>query len=260
MTTFTMGDLVVLIDAKERRYLETLESGGEFHSHHGVVSHESISGMEEGSVVESTMGARYTMIRPTLEDFVLRMPRGAQVIYPKDLAQILMLLDVRQGEKIYETGVGSGALSMALLRAGAHVTGYEIREDFAARARKNIESFLGVEAAGRHRVRIADAYEVAPNEIVDKVALDIPEPWRVVPLLSGCLRRGGLMVAYTPSITQAQQVRDVLGDDWMDVRTLETLVRTWHIEGLSVRPDHRMVAHTAFLTVGRFVGDGPTAR
>ena len=254
MTSFASGDFAVLIDSKDRRYLEVLEESGEFHTHHGVVHHSSILGCAEGQVVTSTRGASYTAIRPTLEDFVLRMPRGAQVIYPKDIAHIAMLLDIRTGDRVFETGVGSGALSMGLLRAGANVVGYEIREDFASRARKNITGFLGANVSSRYEIQIADSYVEVPAGPFDKIALDIPEPWRVIEHSRDVLRRGGLLLAYTPSITQVQRVHDALSSGWIDVRTEEVLVRTWHVEGQAVRPDHRMVAHTAFLTVGRFTG------
>lgn len=254
MSLFRPGDYAVLIDSKDRRYLEVLEEAGEFHTHHGVVHHLEIVGRAEGHVVTSTKGGSYTVIRPTLEDFVLRMPRGAQVIYPKDIAHITMLLDVREGDEVFETGVGSGALSMGLLRAGAKVLGYEIREDFASRARKNITGFLGAEMSSRYDIRIKDSYVEAPSGTFDKIALDIPEPWRVIDHAPGILRRGGLLLAYTPSVTQVQRVHDSLAAGWIDVRTEEVLVRTWHIEGQAVRPDHRMVAHTAFLTVGRYTG------
>lgn len=252
MTNFSCGDFAVLIDSKDRRYLEVLDDAGEFHTHHGVVHHSTILGCPEGQVVTSTRGASYTVIRPTLEDFVLRMPRGAQVIYPKDIAHIAMLLDIRSGDRVFETGVGSGALSMGLLRAGANVVGYEIREDFASRARKNITGFLGADVSSRYEIRIADSYAEVPDGPFDKIALDIPEPWRVIERAPDMLRRGGLLLAYTPSITQVQRVHDALSTGWIDVRTEEVLVRTWHVEGQAVRPDHRMVAHTAFLTVGRF--------
>ncbi len=255
MSTFRAGEHAVLIDSKDRRYLEVLEEAGEFHTHHGVVHHGSIIDEPEGKVVVSTKGAHYTVIRPTLEDFVLRMPRGAQVIYPKDIAHITMLLDVREGDRVFETGVGSGALSMGLLRAGASVVGYELREDFASRARKNITSFLGSEVGSRYEIQLADSYVETPSGSFDKVALDIPEPWRVIEHVPRYLRRGGLLLAYTPSVTQVQRVHDALASGWIDVRTEEVLVRTWHIEGQAVRPDHRMVAHTAFLTVGRFTGN-----
>ncbi len=191
------------------------------------------------------------MLRPTLEDFVVEMPRGAQVIYPKDLAPICMLADIGPGVRVFETGIGSGALSMTMLRYGADIVGYEIREDFANRARKNVESFLGSAALDRYDVHIADSYEgIDPRlGMFDRVVLDLPEPWSVVPNAEAVLQPGGLLVAYTPSITQAVQVREALKGKWIDARTIEVLHRGWHIEGQAVRPDHRMVAHTAFLSV-----------
>ena len=141
---------------------------------------------------------------------------------------------------------------MTMLRWGAHVTGLELREDFLNRATSNVRSFLGEEALSRYDVSLGDSYEAVPNGEFDRVMLDLPEPWRVVPLAENILTPGGLLVAYTPSITQAVQVRESLGKGWVDQRTLEVLHRTWHIEGMAVRPDHRMVAHTAFLTVARF--------
>ncbi|MDP4973041.1 MAG: tRNA (adenine-N1)-methyltransferase, partial [Ilumatobacteraceae bacterium] len=155
---FVEGDRVLLIDTKERRYLVTLEATGEFHSHAGFVPHTQVIGSSEGCTVESTKGARYVVMRPTLEDFVLEMPRGAQVIYPKDLAPIAMLADIAPGHLVFESGVGSGALSMTMLRAGARIIGYELREDFAQRAKKNVASFLGDEASARFHVMIRDSY------------------------------------------------------------------------------------------------------
>jgi tRNA (adenine57-N1/adenine58-N1)-methyltransferase len=156
--------------------------------------------------------------------------------------------------RVFETGVGSGALSMTMLRYGAHITGYELREDFANRAQSNVRSFLGAEALERYDVQIRDAYEGIDGQDFDRVVLDLPEPWNVVPHAEKALRKGGLLVAYTPSITQAVQVRQCFGNSWIEARTMEVLHRTWHIEGMAVRPDHRMVAHTAFLTVARYIG------
>lgn len=252
---FREGEKALFLDSKQRRYLVDLKSGGEFHSHAGFVPHAEVIGHEPGRSLESTKGARYVVLRPTLEDFVVEMPRGAQVIYPKDLAPICMLGDIQPGVRVLETGVGSGALSMAMLRWGAEVTGVEIREDFLNRARSNVKSFLGETVLDRYRTSIGDSYEALPDETFDRVVLDLPEPWRVVPLAQEKLSRGGILVAYTPSITQAVQVRESTGRGWVDRRTLEVLHRTWHIEGMSVRPDHRMVAHTAFLTVARWIGD-----
>jgi tRNA (adenine57-N1/adenine58-N1)-methyltransferase catalytic subunit len=209
--------------------------------------------------VRSTKGSEYTVLRPTLEDFVVEMPRGAQVIYPKDLAPICMLADIGPGVRVFETGIGSGALSMTMLRYGAEIVGYEIREDFANRAKKNVESLLGAAALDRYDVHIADSYEGIDPALgmFDRVVLDLPEPWNVVPRAEAVLQPGGLLVAYTPSITQAVQVRDALKGKWIDARTIEVLHRGWYIEGQAVRPDHRMVAHTAFLSVARFLGRNP---
>ena len=251
---FAVGEKVLILDSKKRRYLATLSDGGQFHSHSGVLEHNDIVGNQEGTVLKSTKGAYYSILLPTLEDFVLEMPRGAQVIYPKDLAPICMIGDIGPGMRVFETGVGSGALSMTMLRYGATITGYDIREDFANRATSNVRSFLGEEALERYSVEIRDSYEGIDGSDYDRVVLDLPEPWNVVPHAEKVLRTGGLLVAYTPSITQAVQVRKSMGNAWIESRTIEVLHRSWHIEGMAVRPDHRMVAHTAFLTVSRFIG------
>jgi tRNA (adenine57-N1/adenine58-N1)-methyltransferase len=248
------GERVVLVDTRRRHYLVTLRAGGEFHSHKGVVRHDQLIGAPEGVAVVSTRNERYVALRPTLEDFVLLMPRGAQVIYPKDLGAILVLADIGPGMRVFESGVGSGALSAALLRAGATVLGYEVRADFAARARANVAAFLGEEVLVRYLVEHRDAYEGIEAEGVDRVVLDLPEPWRIVPHAEAVLAAGGVLLAYTPSIVQAAQTRAALGSRWAEGRTLEVLHRTWHVEGVAVRPDHRMVAHTGFLTTARFLG------
>jgi tRNA (adenine57-N1/adenine58-N1)-methyltransferase len=249
------GDKVLLLDNKQRRYLITLTEGAEFHTHAGLVPHADFVDKPEGVVLKSTKGAAYTALRPTLEDFVLEMPRGAQVIYPKDLGPICMLADIGPGVRVLESGVGSGALSMTMLRYGAEIVGYELREDFLNRARTNVRSFLGEEALGRYELHLRDCYDGIDERDVDRVVLDLPEPWKVVPHAVHALRPGGILIAYTPSITQAAQTREVMATKaWNGTRTLEVLHRGWHIEGQAVRPDHRMVAHTGFLTVGRFIG------
>ncbi|MGH9137066.1 MAG: tRNA (adenine-N1)-methyltransferase [Acidimicrobiales bacterium] len=249
------GERVLLLDSKRRRYLVTLADGGEFHSHAGVVPHSMLIGEAEGVTVRSTHGARFTAVRPTLADFVLKMPRGAQVIYPKDLGPILLLADVFPGVRVLESGVGSGALSMALLRAGADIVGYELRDDFAARARANVEGFLGPEALERYRVEVRDVYDGIDETDLDRVVLDLPEPWRVAPYAAKALHPGGIVVGYTPTINQAAQLRAALAEGPFGfAETIEVLHRSWHIEGQSVRPDHRMVAHTGFLTSARLVG------
>ena len=251
-----LGERVLLLDVKRRRYLVVLTERGEFHSHAGFVAHRDLVGVSEGTVVRSTRGAEYTVLRPTLEDFVVAMPRGAQVIYPKDLAPMCMLADIAPGVRVFESGVGSGALSMAMLRCGADIVGYELREDFANRARANVRSFLGDEALPRYCIELRDSYAGIHESDgpFDRVVLDLPEPWQVVPHAEGVLRPGGILVAYTPSIVQAAQTREALRGTWIDARTIEVLHRSWHIDGAAVRPDHRMVAHTGFLTAARFLG------
>ena len=258
------GETVLLVDVKGRRYLITLDPDGEYHSHAGFVRHDQIIGKVEGSQVATTKGQKFRAFRPSMEDYVLQMKRGAQVIYPKDLAAILMMADIHPGARVFETGIGSGAMSMSLLRAGAHVVGWEVREDFASRAQKNVYGFLGESVSDRYDVHIADAYEgirpgapgMAEGEpMFDRFILDLPEPWQVLAHAHEALRPGGIVVAYTPSITQAQQVSHLLGAGAYDeIVTTEVLHRTWHIEGQAVRPNHRMVGHTAFLTRGRRIG------
>jgi tRNA (adenine57-N1/adenine58-N1)-methyltransferase catalytic subunit len=256
---FDAGDRVLLVDNKKRRHLITLEPGGQFHTHAGIVEHDAIIGGADGLTVRTTKGARLIAVRPTLSEYVLEMPRGAQVIYPKDLGPILMLADVFPGARILESGVGSGALTCALLRAtGAqgHVTGYELRDDFAERALRNVHGFLGDIVP--LSVEVRDVYEGIDEQEIDRVVLDLPEPWRVVKHAVASLRPGGILVAYLPTILQVGRLREALADaPFGMVETLEVLQRSWHVEGQSIRPDHRMVAHTGFLTHARLlVRDG----
>lgn len=249
---FRVGDKVLLVDAKARRYLITLIEGGEFHSHTGVLAHSELVGRHEGTTVRSGRGSRFVAFRPTLSDFVLKMPRGAQVIYPKDLGPILLMADIFPGARVLESGVGSGALSMTMLRAGAHVVGYELREEFAERALANVDGFLGGDAANRYRIELRDCYEGIDETDLDRVVLDLPEPWQVVKHALRALRPGGILLAYTPTIVQAAHLREVMDNAGLAMaNTTEVLHRGWHIEGQSVRPDHRMVAHTGFLTCAR---------
>jgi tRNA (adenine57-N1/adenine58-N1)-methyltransferase catalytic subunit len=251
---FEPGDRVLLFDSKGRKYLLTLTTGGEFHTHAGPIAHDQLIGQSEGMVVRSSRGARYTGVRPTLAEVVLKMPRGAQVIYPKDLGPILMLADVFPGARILEAGVGSGALSMTLLRAGAHVVGYEVREDFANRARANVVAFLGEAALDRYQVESRDAYDGLDETGLDRVVLDLPEPWRLVKEAETALRPGGILVCYLPTITQVAHLREAIDHSAFGMaETVEVLQRSWHVEGQSVRPDHRMVAHTGFLTAARLL-------
>lgn len=251
---FRPGDRVLLFDSKGRRYLLTLAPGGEFHTHAGPVAHDELIGRDEGLTVRSARGARYVAVRPTLAETVLTMPRGAQVIYPKDLGPILILADIFPGARVLEAGVGSGALSMALLRAGAEVTGYELREDFANRARANVAGFVDAEALGRYQVHVRDVYDGIDEVGLDRIILDLPEPWRAVKHAAGALCPGGILVSYLPTIIQVAQLREVLGGHGFGLaETIEVLQRSWHVEGTSVRPDHRMVAHTGFLTAARLL-------
>jgi tRNA (adenine57-N1/adenine58-N1)-methyltransferase len=252
---FEPGDRVLLVDAKRRRHLITLKDDGEFHSHNGVLKHADLIGRDEGISVKTTMGARLTAVRPTLGEYVLEMPRGAQVIYPKDLGPILMLGDVFPGARILESGVGSGALTMTLLRAigpTGSVTGYELRDDFASRAQRNVEGLLGPDLPLRIEVR--DVYDGIQEDDLDRVILDLPEPWRVVKHAEGALRPGGILLAYLPTIGQVARLHEELVQSPFGmVQTLEVLHRSWHVDGQSVRPDHRMVAHTGFLTHARLL-------
>ncbi len=246
------GERVLLIDAKQRRYLLTLRAGAQFHTHAGIVAHDALIGQPEGASVTGSTGRQFLVLRPTLADLVLKMPRGAQVIYPKDLAAILMEADVAPGVRVLEAGVGSGALSMALLRAGASVVGYELRPDFAQRARANVVAALGPEAP--YRVELRDVYDGIDERDLDRVLLDLPEPWRVLPHLPGALRSGGILCAYVPTINQTAELRRALDAEGLGLaRTVEVLHRTWHVERRSVRPDHRMVGHTGFVTSARML-------
>lgn len=246
------GDLVQFIDRKDRRYQATLTPGKQFHLHSGFIEHDDVIGVAEGSTVHTTRGQALVVVRPTLSEFILKMPRGAQVIYPKDIGPILMLADIGPGMRVLESGVGSGALSMGMLRCGAEIVGYELREDFAQRARQNVERFLGADVEDRYRIELRDCYEGIDERGVDRVVLDLPEPWQVVPHAGNALRPGGLLLAYTPSVTQVIQLRTALeGSGFFAAQTTEVLQRGWYVEGQAVRPDHRMVAHTGFLTVAR---------
>lgn len=244
------GERVMLIDAKDRHYLITLKPGAAFHTHAGIVQHDDVIGHPEGSLISSSTERSFLVLRPTLSDVVLKMPRGAQVIYPKDLGAILMQADIGPGMRALEAGVGSGALSMTLLRAGASITAYELREDFAQHAIKNVHDFLGEDVD--YRVEIRDVTHGIDEVDLDRVILDMPEPWDVVKHAEGALRPGGIFLSYLPTINQTQLLREALHQHSFGLaETVEILRRTWHVDGRSVRPDHRMVAHTGFLTSAR---------
>ena len=251
------GERVLLLDAKDRRYLITLKTGATFHTHVGIVDHDHLIGAPEGSTVLGSTGRRFVVVRPTLADAVLKMPRGAQVIYPKDLGAILIEADIAPSMRVLEAGVGSGALSMALLRAGAEVIGYELREDFAAQAARNVAALVGEGAP--YRVEIRDVYAGIDERGLDRILLDLPEPWRVLVHAEKALRPGGILCAYLPSINQTASLRSAMDDSPFGMAvTLEVLHRTWHVEPRSVRPNHRMVGHTGFLTTARLLLPGDT--
>jgi tRNA (adenine57-N1/adenine58-N1)-methyltransferase len=246
------GERILLIDPKERRYLITLVSGAMFHTHAGIIAHDDIIGGDEGRTIAGSTGRQFLVLRPTLSDVVLKMPRGAQVIYPKDLGAILIAADLGPGQRVLEAGVGSGALSMTVLRAGASVVGYELREDFAERAASNVAATLGPDAP--YRVEIRDVTEGIDERDLDRILLDMPEPHKVIEGATVALRPGGILLAYLPTINQTALLRQALdaeGSGFGLSETQEIMRRTWHIEARSVRPDHRMVGHTGFLTTAR---------
>jgi tRNA (adenine57-N1/adenine58-N1)-methyltransferase len=253
---FEPGERALLVDKRGRRYLITLKTGDSFHSHQGYVPHDDIIGSPEGVRVTTTNGAPLIAFRPSYPEFVLKMPRGAQVVYPKDVGLILIEADVYPGATVLESGTGSGALTIALARAtgptGKVVT-YEVREDFHARARANVEAFLG-KVPDHVDMRLGDVTEGVPERDVDRVVLDLPEPWRVVPVAVRAMRPGAIWCSYVPTVGQVSETVETLrAAGFAELATREVLVRTWHVEGRSVRPDHRMVAHTGFVTTARLL-------
>lgn len=252
--TFQAGGRVLLIDEKGREAFIKLKEGGQSHTHAGYILHDEIIGKSDGFRYTTNTGASFVVMVPGLDDMVLKMPRGAQVIYPKDLGTILIEADIFPGAKVLESGVGSGALSMTLVRAGAQVTGYEIREDFAARAIENVSMLARRGDIGSYSVHIRDIYQGISEADYDRILLDLPEPWLVVPHLAQSMVPGGRVLAYQTSINQVAQFKHALSKEGFSyIRTIEVLHRGWYIEGRAVRPDHRMVAHTGFLTSGRWL-------
>ncbi len=247
---FCPGDRVLLIDNKQRSYLLTLKEDGKFHSHAGIIDHFDIIGKHEGVKLTTSKGYKVIAFRPTLEDIVYKMPRGAQVIYPKDIGKILIAADIYPGAAVIESGVGSGALSMAMLRCGAKIIGYEIRDDFATVAQNNVHNFLNTPY--EYDVKIKDIYEGIDETNIDRIILDLPEPHRVVIYAKVSLKKGGIFLSYLPTINQVSILVEELKEyDFDDISVTETLERSWYVTKRSVRPDHRMVAHTGFIIKSR---------
>lgn len=251
---FVVGSRVLLVDDKGREAFVKLSDGGQSHTHAGFILHDDIIGKPDGYRYETNTGAHFVALIPGLDDMVLKMPRGAQVIYPKDLGAILIEADIFPGAKVLEAGVGSGALSMTLVRAGASVTGYEIRPDFAERALKNVSMLARRGSSGSYRIVGRDIYHGIEETDYDRVVLDLPEPWLVVPHLSSSMKEGGRVCAYQTSVNQVAEFKySLVRAGFSSIRTIEVLQRGWYIEGRAIRPDHRMVAHTGFLTSGRYI-------
>ncbi|HVV10676.1 tRNA (adenine-N1)-methyltransferase [Amycolatopsis sp.] len=257
---FSPGDRVQLTDPKGRHYTLVLAEGEEYHTHRGALRHDELIGKPEGSVITSGGGTSYLALRPLLADYVLSMPRGAQVIYPKDAAQIVMWGDIFPGARVLEAGAGSGALTCSLLRAvgpGGSVTSYEVRDDHAVHAVKNVEKFFG-ERPGNWELKVADL--ATHTGEVDRVVLDMLAPWDVLDTVYENLVPGGVLVIYVATVTQLSKVTEALREQkcWTEPEAWESLVRPWHVVGLAVRPEHRMIAHTAFLLTTRRLADGVT--
>ncbi|CAM3156028.1 tRNA (adenine-N1)-methyltransferase [Stackebrandtia soli] len=259
---FEIGDRVQLTDPKGRMHTIVLEPGKTFHTHRGGIPHDSLIGLPEGSVVTSTSNTQYLALRPLLSDFVLSMPRGAQVIYPKDSAQIVAMGDVFPGATIVEAGAGSGALTCSLLRAvgeSGHVHSFELRPDFAEVARANVEAFFG----GPVKNWTLTTGDFADCELtgVDRIILDMLAPHDMLDTVEKALLPGGVFVGYVATTTQMSDLVEALRErgGYTEPRAFETLVRDWHLEGLAVRPDHRMIAHTAFLVTARKLAPGTVA-
>ncbi|MER3422474.1 MAG: tRNA (adenine-N1)-methyltransferase, partial [Nitrospiraceae bacterium] len=260
MSVLQNGERVHLVDKNGRHYALTLKGGERFQYSGETIPHDALIGKSDGSLVTLSGGKRMLAVRPALGEYVLKMPRGAQVIYPKDLAMITMWADIYPGARVFEAGTGSGSLTMALLRAVGErgtVVSYEVREDFARTALKNIERYMG--PVHNLTARRNDVYQGFAGEDkvfpFDRLVLDLPEPWRVVPHAAEALRSGGIYLSFVPTIPQAMQTVEALERAHVFglIQTFETLLRTWNIRGRSVRPDHRMVAHSGFITVARKV-------
>ena len=257
------GERITLADPKGRRHSILLAVGGQFHTAKGSVSHDDLISQPEGVVVTSTGGTPFLAMRPLLNEFTVKMPRGAAVIYPKDAAQILMSADIFPGARVLEAGAGSGALTCSLLRAigqTGRLTSYERREDFAHLAQRNVESFFGARPSN-WELRIGDLLASLTNEPLDRVVLDMLAPWDCVAPLAEVLVPGGVFCAYVTTTTQLAQTVETLRahTGFAEPEATESLIRAWHVEGLAVRPRHDMVGHTGFVITARRMAPGFTA-
>lgn len=257
---FAAGELVQLSDPRGKMHTITLEAGREFHTHRGRVPHDDLIGRPEGSVVTSTNGTSYLALRPLLDDFVLSMPRGAQVIYPKDAARIVGLCNLGPGARVAEAGVGSGALTCSLLRAvgdEGRVHSFERRQDFADIAAANVTRWFGTRPAA-WTLTVGDLVASLDERDLDALVLDMLAPWECVDVVAEALAPGGVIVGYVATTTQMSRLVETLrvSGDWTEPRAEESMMRTWHLEGLAVRPDHRMNGHTGFLVTARRLAPG----
>ncbi|MET0896843.1 MAG: tRNA (adenine-N1)-methyltransferase [Mycobacterium sp.] len=260
---FTVGDRVQLTDPKGRHYTMVLKPEAEFHTHRGAIAHDTVIGLPEGSVVKSTNGDQFLVLRPLLIDYVLSMPRGAQVIYPKDAAQIVHEGDVFPGAHVLEAGAGSGALTCSLLRAvgpTGRVTSYELRDDHAVHAARNVDTFFG-ERPPNWDLVIADLKDFPVAETdpkADRAVLDMLSPWEVLDVVSEALVPGGVLIIYVATVTQLSKTVEALREQqcWTEPRSWETMQRGWNVVGLAVRPEHNMRGHTAFLISARRLAPG----
>ncbi len=255
--TFAPGDLALLLDPDEKRFLVTLAEQDVLHHHQGALRHADVIGQPDGSQIRSSQGRFFTAVRPRLMDYTLGMPRRSGIVYPKDAGHLLQWADIGPGQRVLEAGTGSGALTLPLLRAvgeRGQVIGYEQRADFIDLTLSNVRSFTG-DGVGNLLLRERDVYEGIVDADLDRIVLDLPEPWRVLPHVPGALCPGGWLAAYNPSIIQIQQFVDALRATrlYVQVETHEVLLRSWHVREQAVRPDHQMVGHTGFVTVARLV-------